>query len=230
MTLRRRLYFAAGILVAIVSLLGLLLLRSVETTGVDQIDQQLRTALPVVISLDPPSKPPGLPQPSLSHVPDNNSRISAFYVAMISKGHRTVLFNPLNGGGASPQVPGVATIVGSKVIKISTVGSLSGSAQWRAVLISSPSQHRELVVAASLAQVDATANRLRLAVIVAGLVALAVLIAAAVWVVRLGLRPIADVTEAADAICRRGQDAPSRRARRRDRSGAPSPGLQPHAR
>jgi two-component system OmpR family sensor kinase len=199
MTLRRRLYFAAGILVAIVSLLGVLLLRSVETTGVEQIDQQLRTALPVVISLDPPSKPPGLPQPSLSLIPDN-SRISAFYVATISKSHRTVLFNPLNGGGASPRVPSVATAVGSKVVKISTVGSLSGSGRWRAVLISSPSEHRELIVAASLAQVDATANRLRLAVIGAGLVVLAVLIAAAVWVVRLGLRPIADVTEAADAI------------------------------
>jgi len=200
MTLRRRLYFAAGVLVAIVSLLGVLLLRSVETTGVDQIDQQLRTALPVVISLDHPSRPPGLPPPSPSRLPDNNSRISAFYVATISKSHRTVLFTPLNGGGASPRVPSVATAVGSKVVKISTVGSLSGSGRWRAVLISSPSEHRELIVAASLAQVDATANRLRLAVIVAGLVVLAVVIAAAVWVVRLGLRPIADVTEAADAI------------------------------
>ena len=199
MTLRRRLYFAAGILVAIVSLLGVLLLRSVETTGVDQIDQQLRTALPVVISLDPPSKPPGLLQPTPSHIPDNR-RISAFYVATISKSHRTVLFNPLNGGGSVPRVPSVATAVGSKVVKISTVESVSGSGRWRAVLITSPSEHRELIVAASLAQVDAAADRLRLAVIVAGIVALAVLAAAAVWVVRLGLRPIADVTEAADAI------------------------------
>ena len=80
-----------------------------------------------------------------------------------------MLFNPLNGGGASPRIPSVATAVGSKVVKISTVGSLSGSGQWRAVLISSPSEHRELIVAASLAQVDATASRLRLAVIGAGL-------------------------------------------------------------
>jgi two-component system OmpR family sensor kinase len=177
-----------------------LLVRSVETTAVEQIDQQLRTALPVVISLDHPSGPPSPPPLSRPHAPQNNSRISAFYVATISKGQRSVLFNPLNGGGASPRIPDVTTMVGAKVLKISTVGSLSGSGRWRAVLISSPSEHRDLLVAASLAQLDATANRLRLTVIAAGLVVLAVLIAAGVWVVRLGLRPIADVTEAAAAI------------------------------
>jgi len=51
-----------------------------------------------------------------------------------------------------------------------------------------------------LAQVDATVNRLRLAVIAAGLVVLGVLIAAGFWVGRLGLRPIAEVTDVADAI------------------------------
>ncbi|MGA3146090.1 MAG: HAMP domain-containing sensor histidine kinase [Acidimicrobiales bacterium] len=55
-------------------------------------------------------------------------------------------------------------------------------------------------MAISLNQVDATVNRLRLAVLGAGLVIFGVLIAAGFWVGRLGLRPIAEVTEVADAI------------------------------
>jgi len=67
-------------------------------------------------------------------------------------------------------------------------------------LIASPNQPTKLLVAASLAQVDATARHLRLAAIGAGLLVLAVLVAAGFWVGRLGLRPIAEVTEVADAI------------------------------
>jgi two-component system OmpR family sensor kinase len=67
-------------------------------------------------------------------------------------------------------------------------------------LISFPRQSGKLLVAASLAEVDATANKLRLGVIFAGSGVLGVLIAAGLWVGRLGLRPIAEVTAVADAI------------------------------
>jgi two-component system OmpR family sensor kinase len=67
-------------------------------------------------------------------------------------------------------------------------------------LITSPSQPTKLLVAASLAQVDVTASRLRLAAIGAGIIVLGVILAAGFWVGRLGLRPIAEVTDVADAI------------------------------
>ena len=52
MTLRWRLYIAAGILLSVVGLLGVLLVRSVEHSELEQIDQQLKTAAPVVGSFD----------------------------------------------------------------------------------------------------------------------------------------------------------------------------------
>jgi len=105
----------------------------------------------------------------------------------------------LDGTGSVPQLPLHATSPGQSGTA-STVGSQSGSERWRAILIASPNQPTKLLVAASLAQVDATASRLRLAAIGAGLVVLAVIVAAGFWVGRLGLRPIAEVTEVADAI------------------------------
>jgi two-component system OmpR family sensor kinase len=57
-----------------------------------------------------------------------------------------------------------------------------------------------VLVAVSLSQIDTTMSSLRLALLLAGLVVLAVVVATGVWIARLGLRPIAEVTEVADAI------------------------------
>ncbi len=137
--------------------------------------------------------------PTSSQNPSNSSRISEFYIAIVSGTQRHVLFTPLDGNGSVPQLPLHATLPGHSGTA-TTVGSQSGSERWRAILIASPSQRTKLLVAASLAQVDATAGRLRLAAFGAGLIVLAVLVAAGFWVGRLGLRPIAEVTEVADAI------------------------------
>ncbi|HVC69624.1 MAG TPA: HAMP domain-containing sensor histidine kinase [Acidimicrobiales bacterium] len=69
-------------------------------------------------------------------------------------------------------------------------------------------------MAVSLTRADATAQRLKLAVLAAGAIVLAVLAAAGYWVARLGLRPIAEVTHVADAIAagdrsRRVSETPS---------------------
>ena len=52
MTLRLRLYIAAAVLLSVVGLLGVLLVRSVEHSELQQIDQQLKTAAPVVGAFD----------------------------------------------------------------------------------------------------------------------------------------------------------------------------------
>ena len=204
MTLRLRLYIAAAILLSVVALLGVLLVRSVEHSEFEQIDQQLKTAAPVVGLFDRPSDgqapngPPIRPPTSIQG-PASTNRISEFYIAVVTDTTRYVLFTPLNGQGSVPQLPEAATSPGHPV-SISTVGSLTGSERWRAILITSPSRPTKLLVAASLAQVDATASRLRLAAIGAAAIILIVLLAAGFWVGRLGLRPIAEVTDVADAI------------------------------
>jgi two-component system OmpR family sensor kinase len=88
---------------------------------------------------------------------------------------------------------------------IVTVGSTTGSLSWRAVLVALPHVHTEVLVAASLSQVDATMRFLRLSLLLAGLIVLAVLTATGIWITRLGLRPIAEVTEVAEAIVEGGR-------------------------
>jgi len=203
-TLRLRLYIAAAVLLSVVALLGVLLVRSVERSELQQIDQQLKTAAPVVGTFDRPSadRAPNaelIRPPTATQSPVNSNRISEFYIAVITGTKRDVLFTPLDGKRSVPQLP-IATSSPGHPITVSTVGSNSGSDRWRAILITSPSQPTKLLVAASLAQVDATARRLKLATVGAGIVVLGVLLAAGFWVGRLGLRPIAEVTDVADAI------------------------------
>jgi two-component system OmpR family sensor kinase len=204
MTLRLRLYIAAAILLSVVALLGVLLVRSVEHSEFQQIDQQLKTAAPVVGAFDRPladQAPNATPirPPTSSQSSSSSNRISEFYIAVVQGTQRHVLFTPLDGKGSVPQLP-LATTSSGHPVSVSTVGSQSGSERWRAILIASPSQPTKLLVAASLAQVDATASRLRLAALGAGLIVFGVLLAAGFWVGRLGLRPIAEVTDVADAI------------------------------
>ncbi|HEY5303934.1 MAG TPA: HAMP domain-containing sensor histidine kinase [Acidimicrobiales bacterium] len=199
MNLRIRLYVAAGSLILAVSLLGLFLVRSVEHSEFQQIDQQLTSALPVVGAISKPSTTPLIKPPSDNHLPTGSNRISEFYVAVIYNDSRRVLLRPFSNNGSSPRIP-THTAVSGHTAQIATVGSTSGSNRWRAILISFPRQSGKLLVAASLAEVDATVNKLRLGVIFAGSGVLGVLIAAGLWVGRLGLRPIAEVTAVADAI------------------------------
>ncbi|HZM57636.1 MAG TPA: HAMP domain-containing sensor histidine kinase [Acidimicrobiales bacterium] len=204
MTLRLRLYIAAAVLLSVVALLGVLLVRSVEHSELQQIDQQLKTAAPVVGVFDRPSAGQApdatlIRPPTSAQNPASSNRISEFYIAVVKGTKRDVLFTPLDGQGSVPQLP-VATTSTGHPVTVSTVGSQSGSERWRAILITSPNQPTKLLVAASLAQVDATASRLRLAAIGAGIIVLGVLLAAGFWVGRLGLRPIAEVTDVADAI------------------------------
>jgi two-component system OmpR family sensor kinase len=63
-----------------------------------------------------------------------------------------------------------------------------------------PHVHTEVLVAAPLNQVDATMKFLQLSLLLTGIIILVVLTATGIWITRLGLRPIAEVTEVAEAI------------------------------
>ena len=200
MTLRVRLYIAASVLLLVVVVLGVLLVQSVEQSEFEQIDQQLRTALPVVGAVNHhPATPLVIPSKSSQPPTNDNDLVSQFYVAVVTDHSRDVLFTPLSGNGSLPQLPKFTSNAG-QAVKIETVGSLSGGDRWRALLIQPEGQSQKLLVAESLISVDTTVHRLRLGVIGAGAVVLGVLVAAGFWIGRLGLRPIAEVTGVADAI------------------------------
>ena len=186
------------VFIVVISLLGLLLINSVRTSEIRQIDQQLKNFLPtskITAATKPPAHPTGASAPPAF----NASHFSALYVATITNGSRKVLSTPLGTEHASPQLPKTVSTSLDNVV-IVTVGSATGSLSWRAVLVALPHGHTQILVAASLKQVDATMRFLRLSLLLAGLIILAVLTATGFWITRLGLRPIAEVTEVAEAI------------------------------
>src|SRR5665213_1586973 len=130
MTLRLRLYIAAAVLLSVVALLGVLLVRSVERSELQQIDQQLKTAAPVVGTFDRPSADQApnaelIRPPTATQTPVNSNRISEFYIAVITGTKRDVLFTPLDGKSSVPQLPSTTSSTGHPVV-VSTVGSQSG--------------------------------------------------------------------------------------------------------
>ncbi|HWD97116.1 MAG TPA: HAMP domain-containing sensor histidine kinase [Acidimicrobiales bacterium] len=196
MSLRLRIVLAAALLLVVACVLGVLLVRSIGDSEVRQVDQQLEDSLPVARTISPSS--PTLPSGSASHNFTAN-HFSAFYIASISKGHRTVISTPVDAKKSAPRTPSVLS-TSRKNVNIVTVGSKTGSLKWRAILVARPSSNSDLLVAVSLAEVDTTMSFLRDALLLAGLIMLAVLAATSFWIARLGLRPIAEVTEVADAI------------------------------
>ena len=195
MTLRLRLSIAAGLLLVVLGVAGYVLIGTVEASQLQQIDQELQTALPAAAVLRGPGAPLTTRPPLKT-----NSALSDIYVAIVSKGHRNVSLAPTLAGNGAPRTPKTLSALGDTTLRPVTVGSLSGSGRWRAILISRPGTTQQVLVAVSMSRSDATAGQLRLAVIAAGAVLFAVLAAAAFWVARLGLRPIAEVTEVADSI------------------------------
>jgi hypothetical protein len=101
MTLRRRLYVAASLLLVLVILGGVLLVISVEATVINQADQQLTSeyANPVIRA----SIQGGVP-PKFSLLP-----VGEFYVAELSGGERYSVAKPLELANQSPKTPSVAS-------------------------------------------------------------------------------------------------------------------------
>jgi len=196
-SLRLRLTFAASLLLAVLLLLGVLLVSSVGKSELRQVDQQLKNSLPVARTLDQTASPTF---PSLVTSPKTftANRFSAFYIAVVKKGQRSVISTPLDAQSShansicrhNPRPPNkdLHRGIGLRFL------------QWRAVLLAVPHSKTEVLVAVSLGQVDTTMSFLRLAILFAGLIVLAVVVATGFWIARLGLRPIAEVTEVADAI------------------------------
>jgi two-component system OmpR family sensor kinase len=197
MKLRTRLYIVVSVVLVVFAGLGVLVIRVVEASELQQVDSQLRSASPAAaLSRPRPDQNVVTPRPQ----PANPNFVSDFYVARLDSPGRSILVRPVDTGQAEPATPPVTTAPGSHNLRPATVGSVAGTARWRAVLIGEPTTGAKLLVAVPLAHVDATMTRLRVVVGVAGIVLLVVLAAAAYWVARLGLRPIAEVTEVADAI------------------------------
>ena len=198
MKLRVRLLSATIVFIMVATLLGLLLVHSVRASEIRQVDQQLETFLPASRIASNTKPPAPLSRGSTPPAFDAN-HYSALYLAIITNGTRRVLSTPLGTKHAAPDLPTKYT-TSLHHPTIVTVGSTSGSLSWRAIRVALPHVHGELLVAVPLNQVNATMRFLQLSLLLTGVIILAVLTAAGIWITRLGLRPIAEVTEVAEAI------------------------------
>ncbi|MGD9795447.1 MAG: sensor histidine kinase [Acidimicrobiia bacterium] len=191
MTLRRRLALSAVVVAIAVAIGGWLIVRVSRESQFDQIDQTLRTAIPASFRIAPPG------QPVPRALEENFSDI---YMARVAAdGVRTALVVPRDSTNRTPNMPS-ASSPGQAQFSISTVGSAEGSGRWRAVLFGPPQD--QLLIAVSLEQADASIRRLTYAVSAFASGLLLVMMLGGWWIQRLGLRPIAEVTAAADAITR----------------------------
>jgi len=186
MTLRVRLAVALSVVVGVLVVVGILVPRAVRTAQVRQLDRQVLDAMPLANAVPPPGTDSG------------PGRFSEVYVARVaSDGTRTVL---LTSSIAPDRAPDVPESSGFRP-EVEGVGSLDGGGGWRAILLRPPGGTGEqLLVAVPLDRVDATVARLQWTLLAAGAVVATVLALATWWVIRLGLRPIAEVTQVADAI------------------------------
>jgi two-component system OmpR family sensor kinase len=196
-TLRLRMAVVATVLLAVLTVAGFLVVHTVDSYQLQQVDQKLASVVPAAFRLALGTRR-GAVEPPRASATEN--AFSDVYVATISGGARHLVLSPSSSGHGSPDVPGTVSGAGLLALHPSTVRSQSGPGDWRAVLVRPPRSSVVVLIGVSLAGAEATGRQLRLAVLGAAALVVIVLAAAGLWVTRLGLRPIAEVTEVADAI------------------------------
>ncbi len=202
MSLRFRLLVAAAVLVTVLAGIGYSLIRTVEDSQTQQVDRQLDLIVPIAIGL---SQAPLLPADGSGPFSadgrsglSNELKLSDMYVAASTTG-RSTPSPPPSPPEERPPKPRPAQSLPGAVPRPTTVGSVRGSGRWRAVNLRTR-YGRDVLVAIYMGPVDATASELRVAVLAAGGVVAAILLACGFWLERLGLRPIAEMKSVADAI------------------------------
>ena len=124
MKLRTRLYIVVSVVLVVFAGLGVLVIRVVEASEIQQVDSQLRSASPAAaLSRPRPDQNVVTPRPQ----PANPNFVSDFYVARLDAQGRSVLVRPVDTGQAEPATPSVTTAPGSHNLRPATVGSVAGT-------------------------------------------------------------------------------------------------------
>jgi two-component system OmpR family sensor kinase len=194
-TLRTRLLLASATILLVVSVGAAIILRTQQTFLTEQLDDQLQAARPLFgpprVGFDPdtPLNPDAGP----------DEPISKLFIGVIEDGELVTVLQ----GQLLEDVPDVdieKLTVGTSQSEPFTVEGLQSSMRFRVVVIQNSGDGPTSVVALPLDEVDNAIGRLAWALGGVTAAIAAVLMLAVWWVHRLGLRPVARVTEVADAI------------------------------
>ena len=213
MSLRTRVVLGMGIVAVVLLGAAVMVTQATRTYLVDQVDNQLRGATPPVVGgellprrgaeTEPTTaEPPGFPT-SDEREGDETRAFSSLYIGTVVDGELVTIAVPnLSGDDApGPLLDPAALDLGGEAgeQEVFTTPSDAGSSDYR-VLVVSDGEGGALVVGQLLDDVDAAATRVRWVVV--GSVGLALWVLALVtwWVLRLGVRPVKQMTVAAASI------------------------------
>ena len=181
MSLRARLVAGMVVVSFVLVAAAVIIARTTESNLVDRVDAQLA------------SVPPG--QIAFATGP------SQLYGAQIRDGAVAVRLRPTVGANVAgtPAFTVAEAVRGVRTHQPFTVGSLGGQGRFRMLAARAPDGSISLV-GLSLQDVDATMSRLRLVLVVAVAMVIAILGLVVFWVLRLGVRPIKRMTATAGVI------------------------------
>lgn len=197
MSLRARLLVGLGIVAAVLVFAAVTVTRAASAYLVDQVDDRLAAAA------EDGDRDGGHGPPGTGH------GYSPYYVGVIDAGSATV--RPLQtpdavpGGDAAPTPdidPDQARAAAAGDDPCFTTGSDDPGVRYRVRATAARGGEPVTVVATSLADTDAAVSRLVAVEVLATALILGLLGLVAFWVLRLGVRPLKDMTRAAAAIAR----------------------------
>ncbi len=200
MTLRTRLLAALALVVIALGAAGVIVVREQRDYLFDQLDERLesfRSTGPGILGRlsGRTARPAGGPVPGPG--PGGNlAPFSDVYGGRIgSDGRLETVLTPDGDSALRPDVTNV-----DRLTKPTTLKTTSGKTD-RVRVLSAPLPDGTLAVfAISTTRAEGAARRLVAAIAIAGLIIAVIMALVVWWVIRLGLRPIREMTDAADAI------------------------------
>ena len=192
MRLRSRLLLGLSAIAVAFGVTGYLVATTQQRYLTQQLDRDLQQILPAAMRL--------LDNQSVPLPPEQGAELSKVYVGHLGPDGTLITVVQGESAGTPAITPLIAKDLARQQPQPTTVDGRDTSAQFRVIVTQRFGTTGWVIVALSLESTDAAYQRLLIATGVGGLAVLAIIVLIAWWVNRLGVRPIREMTEAADAI------------------------------
>ncbi len=194
MRLRSRLFIGLGGVAIAFAITAYLIATTQRRYLTEQVDRQLETSTPLALGILG-NRPGPIP-------PDGAGTFSEIYIGHLDADGTvtTIIQGQLVTGAPDVSVADAESHGSRRRGDPFTVDGVGTGDQFRVIVLQRPDDSGWNFIALSLAKATAAYNRLLIATGIGGLVVMSVIAITAAWVVRLGVKPINEVTAAADAI------------------------------
>ncbi len=204
MSLRTRVLAGVSLVGIVLILVLALITRSTRANLLAQVDEQLIAANGPARSIGSgfPGRPPEDLDPSQGDAEESPGRFSSLYVGEVDNATVVTLISPnlIGDDVAPPRIDATQAVAAARDSEPFTVDSTDGSIRYRVRASIDPLDGVVRVVALPIDSVDDAITGLLAVEVLGAIVILAVLALVAWWVIRLGIRPIKQMTSAAASI------------------------------